>query len=254
MTDTSNISLIDWHVFKVTMISADWKAWLTLNKGVSGTLFGLAIITGTTRTIYRVRSHRRLLLDDWMFIFACVTLTAANGIFFSLIPLLDWEENIAANPRSQGINLAFSSATSLAKLIQYRKLTLSFYTLTWMTIFAVKICFLVFFLQIVGRLPNFMFVWKNVFAITMLSCCFCTIGTLVNCPHYGGAISKSSGSSTTHSSLESSSYSRVFFIAVVKCKPGTGPTINLALTTTAMALDITTDLLSKFLTVSFWLE
>lgn len=51
MTDTGNIGLIDWHVFK----------------DVSGTLFGLVIITGTTPTMYRFRSHRQLLLDDWMF-------------------------------------------------------------------------------------------------------------------------------------------------------------------------------------------
>ena len=87
-----------------------------------------------------------------------------------------------------------------------------------------------------------------------VSCYFCAIGTFFNCPHYGRPIRKSSYSSTTQSSLESSSYSLVFFMGVVKCTQGTGPTINLALAITEMALEVTTDLLSKFLTASFWLE
>lgn len=61
-----------------------------------------------------------------------------------------------------------------------------------------------------------------------VSCYFCAIGTFFNCPHYGRPI--------------------------LKCTQGTGPTINLALAITEMALEVTTDLLSKFLTASFWLE
>ncbi|MCJ1269361.1 hypothetical protein MMC22_009253 [Lobaria immixta] len=68
-------------------------------QGITGTLFGLAILTATVRTVYRVQSHGRLLLDDYMLIFACVTLTVANGILFSLPTFIYWNEIFDSPPR-----------------------------------------------------------------------------------------------------------------------------------------------------------
>lgn len=164
---------------------------LTLNKGVVGTLFGLSILTATIRTTYRLRAYGRLLFDDFVLLFACVTLTAATGLLYSMIPSIYWSEEIFFNPKSNLTEMIGSEA--LARTQRYRQLASSFLALSWATIFAVKISFLLFFLQMVDRLKKLMIIWKLVFAITTLSFCFCVCENFIACPHFG--LNYSSGKS-----------------------------------------------------------
>lgn len=158
---------------------------LILYKGVLGTLFGLAILTATIRTVYRVQSNGRLMLDDFMLIFACVTLTAANGILFSLITTVYWHEDLILNPHPLATKTPSSPSTFSARLLRYQQLLFSFATLIWTTIFAVKICFLLFFLQMVHRLQKLMLIWKIVFGITVLFYCICVTSLFISCHHFG---------------------------------------------------------------------
>lgn len=166
---------------------------LMLYKGITGTLFGLAILTATVRTVYRVQIHGRLMLDDLVLIFACATLTAANGILFFMIPTIYWDEELILNTNSLAIATAGSAGSITAfsaRLVRVQKILESFATLIWTTIFAVKICFLLFFLQMIHRLKNLMFIWKIVLGITIPSYCVCVAGIFLACFHYDLAVGK----------------------------------------------------------------
>lgn len=184
-------------------------------QGITGTLFGLAILTATVRTVYRVQSHGRLLLDDYMLIFACVTLTVANGILFSLPTFIYWNEYLILHPDSPIIQT--TSAATVARISRYQQMLYSSLTLTWTTIFAVKICFLLFFLQIVDRLKKLMLIWKIVFCVTVLIYPLCVCGIFLSCPHFG--------------------------LATLNCAHNTGFTVNLAFSLSGIVLDITSDFL-----------
>lgn len=114
MTETGSPTRIDEPVFK----------------GITGSLFALAILSAIIRTLYRVQSHGQLLLDDFIFIFACVTLIAANGILFWLIPTVYWDLDLILNPSSVERQMAHSPAAFLARGLRYQQMVFSFLTLT----------------------------------------------------------------------------------------------------------------------------
>lgn len=131
------------------------------------------------------------MLDDLMLIFACVTLTASIGLLFSLIPTLYWDEELILNPGSQALAMAGPPAPFLARVLFSQRMAYSFVVLTYATIFAVKICFLLFFFQMVDRLKKLMLFWKIVFGITLLFYCLCASVEFISCPHFGLASCKS---------------------------------------------------------------
>ena len=181
---SSTAGRIDELDFKVCRYPSLKEIISTWEKGVAGALFGLSILTASIRTTYRIQTHGRLTLDDFMLIVACVFLTAATGLLYVTIPLIYWEEEILLNPESTLIGTVGSEDELLAKSLRFRQLVFSHLTLTWVTIFSVKICFLLFFLQLVDRLKRLMFIWKVVFAITISVFCFCVCGTFIACPSF----------------------------------------------------------------------
>ena len=173
-----------------------------LNKVIVGTLFGLSILTATIRTTYRIKTNGRLLLDDFLLFFACVTLTAATGLIYALIPAMYWDEEIILNPEINVIEMVGSETEHFAQILRYRQLTSSYLALTWATIFSIKICFLLFFHQLVDRLKKLMLIWKIVFAITIAVFCFCICAAFIPCPHYGHNDACKSGSFAHHRSSQ----------------------------------------------------
>lgn len=157
---------------------------LTLDKAIVGVLFGLSIVTATIRTTYRFKTQGRLMLDDFLLLFACVTLTAATGLVYAMIPLMYWELEMTVHPQVNVIE-KFSSQTQLfAQILRYRQLAYSWIVLSWTTVFAVKICFLLFFYQLIDRVEKLLIIWKIVFAITILVFIFCVSGTFIACPYF----------------------------------------------------------------------
>ena len=209
-----------------------------MNEGVVGTLFGVSILTATIRTTYRIQTNNgRLLFDDFMLIFACVTLTAATGLLYVLIPkIYSYEEEIVKHELNVRI-----------EMVGYRQLVLAFVSLTWGTIFLVKICLLLFFLQLVDHLKKLMFLWKIVFAITIVIFCFCVSGNFIASQHLGRDNPGKSRSFSQHrSSQETNNESRILFLNIVRYVVGYPWTVRLAFSFTENTLDIVTDMLSEF--------
>lgn len=149
-----------------------------------------------------------------MLVFACITLTAANGILFSMIPTIYWDEDLIVNHNSQAVEMVGSITALSAKIRRYQQLEYSHHTLVWTTVIAVKLCFLLFFRQLVDRQHKLVFIWRIVFGITLLFYCFCACGIFISCPHF--SIDACTSNSSLAGFLWSQVANRVSFYGVSK--------------------------------------
>lgn len=139
-----------------------------LGKGITGTLFGLSIITATTRTATRFQSQW-LCLDDLMLIFACLMLIASQILLYMMMETIYYDEALLLNRNPQTLALAFEDPEAFyRRILRFRQISFSFLALNWTTVFAVKICFLLFFHRIITRLKRLALAWKVIFGITIL--------------------------------------------------------------------------------------
>lgn len=159
--------------------STNWR-----KKVATGTFFGLSIVAATTRTLIRLHSQRRLFFDDYMLIFACINLIAAQVLLHVMKSSVYLVEGMIFNPDSDAL-ASMSKAELMDRILVYRKLVFAYLVLTWTTIFAVKICFLSFFRQMLKRLKRMMLTWKIIFVLTLLFYGICVSGPFLYCPYFG---------------------------------------------------------------------
>ena len=143
----------------------------------------------------RFHSQRRLYLDDFILILACLTLIASQSLFyvFTINPIF-WEETLIPDPANLPKYLASVSndpGVIYRRIVRFQKMVFAWLVLTWSSIFAVKICFLLFFYQIIKRLQRFILAWKVIVGITIFIWVFCTCAGIIGCPHFGRRTSKS---------------------------------------------------------------
>lgn len=151
-----------------------------------------------------------------MLVFACITLTAANGILYSMIPTIYWDEDLIVNHHhnSQAVEMTGSITAFSAKIRRYQQLEYSHLTLVWTTVIAVKFCFLLFFRQLVDRQHKLVFIWKIVFGITLPFYLLCACAVFISCPHFG--IDACTSNSSLAGFLWSQAANQVSFYAVSK--------------------------------------
>lgn len=160
-------------------------------KGVNATLFALALITATTRTVIRVHSQRQLHPDDYILMFACATLIASQVLLYVLrIEVIYYDARKILDPVSGNI-LFFSSVAdgSHAEVLRRRvsnpqPILFSSLALSWTCIYTVKICFLLFFHQLITRLRRWILAWKVIFGITIIFWAYCASAVFIGCPKF----------------------------------------------------------------------
>ena len=96
-----------------------------------------------------------------------------------------WDMGLILHPTSKSTLEAFMAPGFFDRIKWYQQVSFSFLTLTWTTIFAVKLSFLFFFRQMVDRLKSVMIYWKVVVGITVVSYCYCAAGVFIACPKFG---------------------------------------------------------------------
>lgn len=142
------------------------------------------MVAATVRTLIRLYSHRRLFFDDYMLIFACINLIAAHVLLHLMRSSMYLFEGMIFDAESDPF-AALSDMKVMNRILEYRKMVFAFLVLTWTTIFAVKICFLFFFHQMLKRLQRMMFTWRVIFGLTLLFYGICASGPFIYCPHFG---------------------------------------------------------------------
>lgn len=161
------------------------------NKIVIGVTIGLSIIAAVARIAIRFKSQRRLHLDDYLLIFACICLIAATVLLYLGLSAIYFIEELSLN----GIKVLTAGNISmkdfLDQLIFYQRIYWAYLSLTWATIFCVKFAFLAFFRNFVDRLPPMQRYWKLVTVLTGLIFAFEVCGGFIACPKLGLAARES---------------------------------------------------------------
>ncbi len=167
---------------------------LTLKKVINGILLGLAILLVAVRMIIRIHSYGKLHLDDFVLLFACLTFIASQTLLYILeIQNLYWLMEIIhniTNPQALALLIGDPGAIYL-RFLKVQKTDAVSTALTWTSIFAVKICFLLFFYPLITSLfRKWVLAWRIIFGITILVGAFCISSGFIACPHFDPTASK----------------------------------------------------------------
>lgn len=159
-----------------------------------------ALLMAAARIMIRFYSQRKLYLDDFVLVFACSTFIVSQALLYVItIESLYWLGALVYEPMGpQNLALILEHPEAFYRRVdKVRWLDTCSTVLTWISIFAVKICFLLFFHQLVTRLRRLMLAWKIIFGITLLFWAFCVSATFITCPRFGPSSSKSALPSPT---------------------------------------------------------
>ncbi|KAI9810499.1 MAG: hypothetical protein M1826_003604 [Phylliscum demangeonii] len=212
------------------MLADDYRIPEPVFRAVLGTLFGLAIIAAVVRTVHRLRSHRRLFVDDLFLLIACIFLTASTIILYQTTtltyrPFWSW---LAGGPQEL-----------LKNVVSYEQLHFAYLFITWTAIFAVKFSFLFFFQVLVERIRYMTIYWRIVLGTTIIAFCLCVCEPAIECPHFATQ-SRTLGLGTLEW-IKDPADGRV--VVLVQCAMGPGVNRSVTVASAATTLDFLTDLM-----------
>lgn len=136
------------------------------------------------RLLLQMKIHRRLYVDDYFLIFACVCLTAATILCCASIGHLYFSQDLDFNPTH--IYYLLAEHVDIASAIDaYIRLFQIYPSLQWATIFGVKCAYLAFFRRLIDRIRPLVIYWRVVTAITIVSFPVCIVSIFVVCTKTG---------------------------------------------------------------------
>ena len=154
-------------------------------KGVTGTLFGLAIAFATFRLALRYRKLRQFILDDFVLTFACFNLIAAHVVLYIAIQSAFLIEAQTLDSYLFSKMILASKPEFVREFVWHRKMVVAFASFIWTAVYSVKLCLLLLFQTLVTRLPTYRLVWRVAVAITLVSYIFCISTLYLSCHHTG---------------------------------------------------------------------
>ncbi len=170
---------------------------LNREKVVNGILFGLALLTAAARMMIRFRFQKNLRSDDYVLLFAGLCLIASQVLFYILkIDNIYWFAAVMFESSLQTTPVwkfeEDDPEAMYSRISMFQRMEISMGILTWTCIFAVKICFLLFFHQMITTPPlrKLIVAWRVIFGITIIFWAFCCCAFFMSCSHFGEAICK----------------------------------------------------------------
>lgn len=154
-----------------------------------GVLYGTAMSAAAMRISLRIRSQRRLFLDDAFLLIASVALTAAVPVLYNQIAQVYSFQGLASGGLI--VSQLQQSETLTEAGVHYQVLHSTYQTLIWSAIYSVKFSFLSFFRQIVDRVQGLVLYWKVVGVISIVAFGPCICFPFVQCPPRDYVTSKS---------------------------------------------------------------
>lgn len=154
--------------------------------------------------IIQIRSHGKLHSDDFVLLFACLNLIASETLLYTVeIEKLYWLVEVSYNLKNHPEILAMimdDLGTYLRLLKKIQQTDFASTTLNWISIFAVKICFLLFFYPFISRLRKWLLAWRVIFGITIFAGAICMSSSFIACSHFGHNVCKFRFASTPYNS------------------------------------------------------
>ena len=148
-----------------------------------GVLFGSAIVTAIVRTGIRIKWRRRVSLDDASLAVACLALTAATTTLYKELGVLYLAEDIVQDYVTGNMADLPADVNVAATIPRYQRTFYLHGTLCWIAVFSVKFTFLLFFRQLLNRLPRFLLYWKVVVVANVVALSYCICYAFFLCPH-----------------------------------------------------------------------
>ena len=125
---------------------------------MTGTLFGLAVLTAIARAYIRARVLKQLAIEDGLLLFAVICLCATTILSYATLPdLYSALDVIVSGSGTQLGNL-------LGKVLTDFKEEDAAVTLWWLVIFLVKLAYLFFFRKLIVRVRALNIWWWCVIA------------------------------------------------------------------------------------------
>lgn len=135
----------------------------------------------------RYHFQRKLQADDFVLMIACLTLTASQIMLY--VPSIDdiyWMEALILDHSPQIlVSISKDPEAFYRRISKLQRMQFSSFALTWTSIFAVKICFLLFFHQMITRLRRLILAWRVIFGVTIFFWVLCICAVFINCPLFG---------------------------------------------------------------------
>ncbi|KAI4155734.1 MAG: hypothetical protein L6R39_001186 [Caloplaca ligustica] len=150
---------------------------ITTNKGISGALFGVAILTYGARCYIRTFVVKQFLVDDALLLFAVICLCVTTGLDLDNVQSL--YDSLAVILHGPDMNLLLKTLDQIPRISRHNNAAA---TLWWCVIYPVKLAFLFFFRRLIVRLPKLYVWWWWVLGITVLSWIGATVADWLTCP------------------------------------------------------------------------
>lgn len=152
---------------------------LTLPQGVTGVLFGLAIIAFVIRSYIRIRIHKQVHVEDFILLLAIVSLCAATGLAYAA--LTAQYELIQLILHGFEDDLAFQLLGEIPKISKEENAVTNTW---WLVIFSVKMAFLFFFRRLISRLRTLNIWWWFATTLTIIAGLVSVAVSWLTCPYF----------------------------------------------------------------------
>ncbi len=145
------------------------------------------------RMMIRFYFQKKLHPDDFVLMFACLTFIASQVLLYILkVGNVHRFGAVVFEPSPQTAASIFEDPEAIYRSIsKVQHMEYSIGILTWTSIFAVKICFLLFFHQMIIRIQRLLVAWRVILGITIIFWVLCSCGFFISCPRFGQAACKS---------------------------------------------------------------
>ena len=148
----------------------------------------MALLAVLARTTIRLRHRRQFSADDLFLYFGVICLCAAMGLLVKYFEDMYLTEAFMINPLAMDI-----SPTNLSSLFRFHNVIIAYITLTYTTLFSVKLSFLFFFRNLVRRVRRMMIYWWTVLGIMIVTwLLFVLIIILGFCSYFDERVCKTS--------------------------------------------------------------
>jgi len=153
-------------------------------KTVISILFIAAMLATISRLAIRFRYQNRLFADDFVLLLGCSALIAAFTLTNVMFEDVHFNMSLILGP-GEVVMQESASVDFVNGILRYQQLSISTETMCWVTIFAVKISYLLFFRHLLDRLRSHLTYWRVTLGIVIISGIFCVCGFIIACPLFG---------------------------------------------------------------------
>ena len=153
-----------------------------IQQTVTSIFCSFAILTTMIRTAIRIKLQRRLLLDDWFLLLACVCLSAGFGLLMINREMIYFIEPITLNPQFNRLKSRDANELS-SQSARFAKISDTFTVCIWAAVYSVKLSYLLFFKLLITNVTIVRRYWIFVFGLTVACGLFSLCGQFIFCPY-----------------------------------------------------------------------